>query len=161
MPGKECYHCRQWVDDKNKKTHNCWTTTEEKLTQDLSEELMEAWLRLRETAISFGEQRVYASHKSIMFSRKACYFFVRPHKSRLEICFFLGRKLKNPLVRKTHPSSKVKVGHIVHVIHRDEVESPLTDWLMEAYELPDKLKPKNKKTSRPVKKKSRGQSLSK
>jgi hypothetical protein len=42
--------------------------------------LLEAWERLRETATEFGEQRIYASHNSIMFSRKACYFCIRPKK---------------------------------------------------------------------------------
>jgi hypothetical protein len=27
----------------------------------------------------------------------------------------------------------------IHITHRDEVESPFTDWLLEAYDLPDKL----------------------
>ena len=89
MTGRECYHCHQWVEDKEE--HNCWTTTEENLTSDLSEDLMDAWERLRETATSFGEQRIYASHNSIMFSRKACYFFVRPKTKVLEVWFFLGR----------------------------------------------------------------------
>jgi hypothetical protein len=95
---------------------------------------MDAWQRLRETASAFGEQRIYASHKSIMFSRKSCYFFVRPRKKVLEVWFFLGRTLKSPIVRKTLQSSKVKVAHLVHVVHRDEVEAPLTDWLREAFD---------------------------
>ena len=134
MKGQECYHCKQIVLDKDKKSHDCWTTTEEKLTEHLPEDLLEAWWRIRETAMSFGEQRVYASHKSIMFSRKACYFFVRPQKKYLELCFFLGRTEKSSLIKKSHQTSKVKVGHITRVIHRDEVESPLTDWLKEAYD---------------------------
>jgi Domain of unknown function (DUF5655) len=126
-------------------------TTEENLTQDLSEDLIEAWERLRETAVSFGDQRIYASHHSIMFSRKACYFFVRPKRSYLEICFFLGRKLKDRRVRTAVQSSKVKFGHIIRVKHRDEVESPITDWLREAYHVSDKLRPKpgNAKRKKP------------
>ena len=98
MTGRECYHCKQWVEEGEK--HDCWTTTEGALTRDLSEDLQDAWERLRETAASFGEQRIYASHKSIMFSRKSCYFFVRPKKSFLEVCVFLGRPLKAPQVRR-------------------------------------------------------------
>ena len=135
--GRECYHCHQWVKDNE--PHDCWTTTEQALTAELSEDLMDAWERLRETACEFGEQRIYASHKSIMFSRKACYFFVRPKKKVLEIWFFLGRTLKAPLVRKTLQSSKVKVAHMVQVTHRDEVESPLTDWLKEAFDSSERL----------------------
>jgi len=61
MPGRECYHCHQWVEDKEK--HDCWTTTEKNLTSDLTEDLLDAWERLREAASEFGEQRIYASHK--------------------------------------------------------------------------------------------------
>ena len=100
---------------------------------------MDAWERLRESASSFGAQRIYASHHSIMFSRKSCYFFVRPKKSCLEICFFLGRNLKDPRVRNAVQTSKVKFGHIIRVKHRDEVESPITDWLKEAYDVSEKL----------------------
>lgn len=140
--GRECYHCRSWIAQKDLKTHDCWTTTEEKLTESLPEELREAWVRLRETATDFGEQRIYASHKSIMFSRRNCYFFVRPQKNRLEVCFFVGRKIQSPMVRKAVASSKLKVAHLVHVVHRDEVEAPLVDWLREAYEVSETLRAK-------------------
>jgi hypothetical protein len=72
MSGRECYHCKQWIEDGEE--HDCWTTTEAALTQELSDDLRDAWERLRETAVSFGDQRIYASHKSIMFSRNSCYY---------------------------------------------------------------------------------------
>jgi hypothetical protein len=139
MPGRECYHCKKWIEDGEE--HDCWTTTEEALTHDLSGDLRDAWERVRETAVSFGDQRIYASHKSIMFSRKSCYFFVRPKRNFLELCVFLGRTLKAAQVRRVDRASKSKVYHIIHIKHRDEVEAPITDWLREAYELSDALAP--------------------
>jgi hypothetical protein len=141
MAGRECYHCKQWVEEGEE--HDCWTTTEAALTRDLSEDLLDAWDRLRETAISFGDQRIYASHKSIMFSRKSCYFFVRPKKSFLEVCVFLGRSLRAPQVRRVDQTSKSKLAHFIRITHRDEVEAPITDWLREAYELSDALSKAN------------------
>jgi uncharacterized protein DUF5655 len=135
MAGRECYHCKQWIEEGH--AHDCWTTTEAALTRDLSEDLREAWERLRETAVSFGDQRIYASHNSIMFSRKSCYFFVRPKKNFLEVCVFLGRPIKAPQVRRTDQASKSKVVNIIQIRHRDEVEAPITDWLEEAYGLSD------------------------
>jgi hypothetical protein len=135
MAGRECYHCKQWIEEGQ--AHDCWTTTEAALTRDLSEDLRAAWERLRETAASFGDQRIYASHKSIMFSRSSCYFFVRPKRSVLELCVFLGRTLRAPQIRRVDRASKSKVAHIVHIKHRDEVEPPITDWLEEAYRLLD------------------------
>ena len=132
MAGHECYHCKQWVEEGE--AHDCWTTTEAALTADLSEDLKDAWERLRETAADFGDQRIYASHKSIMFSRAACYFFVRPKRKHLEVCIFLGRALRAPQVKRVDRASRSKTVHIVHVTHRDEVEPPITDWLREAYD---------------------------
>ena len=156
MAGRACFHCKQWVEQGE--PHDCWNTTEAALTADLSEDLRDAWERLRETAASFGGQRIYASHHSIMFSRKSCYFFVRPKKNHLELWMFLGRKLKAPQVRRVEPSSKTKFYHLIHIRHRDEVESPITDWLHEAYEFSDPVavarpKPRAKKVHAVAKKK--------
>ena len=137
MAGRECYHCKQWVEEGQ--AHDCWTTTEAALTQDLSDDLREAWERLRETAVEFGDQRIYASHSSIMFSRKSCYFFVRPKRTFLEVCVFLGRAVKAPQIRRVDRASKAKMVHMLRITHRDEVEAPITDWLREAYDLSDAL----------------------
>src|SRR5262245_32189490 len=132
MPSYVCYHCKETIEEGE--PHACWITTEAALTGDLSEDLKDAWERLRETAAEFGEQRIYASHHCIMFSRRACYFFVRPKRQALEVVIFLGRTVKAPQVRRTEPSSRTKIAHIIHVKHRDEVEAPITDWLREAYD---------------------------
>ena len=150
MRGHECYHCKQWVAAGE--PHDCWTTTEAALTRDLSEDLRDAWERLRDTAAEFGEQRIYASHNSIMFARKACYFFVRPKQKYLELVIFLGRVVKSPKIRSVVESSKTKRAHVIRITHRDEVEPPITDWLQEAYDVSESLSAKSatkrKRTSR-------------
>ena len=133
----ECYHCKTRVQPGE--FHDCWTTTEKALTEDLPDDLREAWERLREEGAALGEQRIYASGTCVMFSRKSCYFFVRPKRSYLEVCVFLDRRIKGPQVRRAEQKSKSKVVNILQIRHRDEVEAPITDWLREAYELPDKL----------------------
>jgi len=144
MKGHECYHCKQWIAEGE--PHDCWTTTEDALTRDLSEDLQDAYERLREAATDLGEQRVYASHSSIMFARKACYFFVRPKRNFLEAVIFLGRPIKAPQIKKIHESSRVKRAHVIHIKHRDEVEAPITDWLKEAYDFEPLAKAAAKKT---------------
>ena len=124
--------------------HDCWTTSEAALTRALPEEVRDAWERLRETAVDFGEQRIYASHKSIMFSRRVCYFFVRPRTKNLEVVIFLGRQVKDPRVKVAGRPSRTKVANILRITHRDEVEAPLTDWLREAYEMSEALSAKPK-----------------
>jgi hypothetical protein len=135
MRAHECYHCKQWIE--KDEPHDCWSTTEAALTKDLPEDLRDAYERLREAALELGVQRIYASHHSIMFSRKACYCFVRPKPKYLEVCIFLGRALNAPQIRSVLESSKIKRAHLLRITHRDEVEAPITDWLREAYELQD------------------------
>ena len=132
MKAHECYHCKQWVE--KDEPHDCWTTTEAALTKDLSEDLQDAYARIREGAVEFGEQRIYASGSCIMFSRTSCYFFVRPKRQWLELALFLPRALRSPLVRRVEPKSKVKHANIVRITHRDQVEAPLTEWMREAYD---------------------------
>ena len=67
-------------------------------------------------------------------SHYSCYSFVRPKRSFLEVCVFLGRSLKAPQVRRVDQSSRTKFVHVIQIRHRDEVEAPITDWLQEAYE---------------------------
>jgi hypothetical protein len=151
MASRQCYHCKEWVEEGE--PHDCWTTTEKALTHELSDDLQEAYERLRETAAAFGEQRIYASHHCIMFSRKACYFFVRPKRSALEVCLFLGRAVKAPQVRRATPSSKSKVANILRITHRDEVEPPITEWMREAYDSSDALSSRAPAKPEPAKRK--------
>lgn len=130
--GHECYHCGEWIPAGQ--AHDCWTTTESALTRELSEDLQDAYQRIREAAVEFGEQRIYASGTAIMFARKTCYFFVRPKRAYLETVIFLGRAVTSPLVKRVEDTSRVKRAHVLQIRHRDEVESPITDWLLEAYE---------------------------
>jgi uncharacterized protein DUF5655 len=143
MAGHECYHCKAWIEPGE--AHDCWTTTEAALTRELPEDLREAWERIRETAAEFGDQRIYASGKAIMFARTRCYFFVRPRVHSLEVCVFLGRTVKSPLIRRTDARSRTKVAHTIAITHRDQVEAPFTDWLQEAYDTSDALSAPPKK----------------
>jgi hypothetical protein len=149
MRAHECHHCKQWIEEDE--PHDCWTTTEAALTQDLPDELKDAWERLREAAVELGDQRIYASGTAIMFSRDSCYFFVRPRRGHLQVCIFLGRAVRAPQVRRVERKSRAKLANIVHITHRDEVEPPVTDWLREAYELPDTLAAREQKRSQPEK----------
>ncbi len=159
MAGHECYHCKQWVEADE--DHNCWTTTEAALTKDLSEDLREAYDRLRETAVEFGEQRIYASHHSIMFSRKVCCFFVRPRTKYLELWLMLGRAIKAPQVSSVMKGSSSKYANLVRITHRDEVEAPITTWMREAYDVHDELRKNARKGTKNTKKSTKKKSTKK
>ncbi len=122
-----------YLENKNGKIY-----TESELINGLDEDLRDAWQKLRAFAESLGNQRIYASVQTIMFSRKICYFYVRPKKKFLEIWIFLPRKIEG-LVAMQGPSKKEKYGNLFKVVHADQVEEPLTDWIREAFDFAPNL----------------------
>ena len=107
--------------------------TEAELVDALDEDLRDAWQKLRAFAADLGPQRIYASALTIMFSRKVCYFFVRPKKRFLEVWIFLPREIEG-LTTMRGPAKKVKYCNLFKLIHPDQVEPPLTDWIREAFD---------------------------
>jgi len=107
--------------------------TEAELIDGLDEDLRDAWQKLRAFAAGLGAQRIYASALSIMFARKVCYFFVRPKKTFLEVWIFLPREIEG--LRSMHgPTKKARYCNLFKLVHADQVEEPLTDWIREAFD---------------------------
>jgi hypothetical protein len=112
--------------------HEGMVVTEAYLTRELSDDLRDAWLKLRAFGASLAPERIYASHNCIMFSRKTCFFFVRPKKKWLEVWFFAGRAV--PGLKSMRGAKTIeKYSNFFKLEHADQVEEPLTDWLREAY----------------------------
>lgn len=129
---RECHLCLANIEDG--RDHVCVPLTESDLIKDLPEDFQDAFRELRRYAASLGEQKIYNNARAVMFSRKVCYMFVRPKKTYLELCFFLPRKEGSPSVSRVAPVSKTKFSHTVKLVHADQVESPLTGWIREAFE---------------------------
>lgn len=107
--------------------------TVEDMIRDLNEDFRDAWTKLKGFAVGLGDQRIYASAKAIMFARDVCYMFVRPKKSYLELVFFLNRKFEDPSFKSPYQVAKSKWAYTVRVLHQDQIEEPLTDWLRESF----------------------------
>ena len=107
--------------------------TEAALIDRLNEDLRDAWQKLRDFAAGLGPQRIYASALSIMFARKVCYFFVRPRKTFLEVWIFLPREIEG-LTSMHGPTKKARYCNLFKLVHADQVEEPLTDWIREAFD---------------------------
>ncbi len=108
-------------------------TSEAYLTQNLEDDLKDAWQKIRAFGESLGEQRIYASGRAIMFSRKICYFFVRPQKAYLEVVIFLRSQWPQSSFRSIKAVSKTKYGHTFRLVHSDQVEGDLTEAISQAY----------------------------
>lgn len=103
------------------------------LIENLEDDLKDAWQKIREFGESLGEQRIYASGRAIMFSKKVCYFFVRPQKTYLEVVIFLQRQKPSPAFKSSKAVSKTKFAHTFRLVHADQVEGELADAISEAF----------------------------
>jgi hypothetical protein len=112
-----------------------WKTSEFALTKHLDEDLQDAWKKLKEFSLSLGEQKMYASGKAIMFSKKTCFFFVRPQKTYLEVVIFLKDKSQIEGFKPSRAVSKTKYAHSFKLIHSDQVEGELTEAILRAFNL--------------------------
>jgi hypothetical protein len=110
-----------------------WNVTEAELIDGLDEDLRDAWRKLRAFAAGLGTQQIYASLQSIMFAKKVCYFYVRPRKTFLEVWIFLPREIEG-LISMHGPTKKVRYCNLFKVVHADQIEEPLTDWIREAFD---------------------------
>lgn len=110
-----------------------WRTTETALIENLNEDLIEAWEKIKSFSLNLGEQRVYASGKAIMFSKKTCFFFVRPKKSYLEVVVFLSSPKKLKTFKSVVAVSKAKYAHTFKLVHADQVEGELTEAIVESF----------------------------
>ncbi len=111
-----------------------YNTSESYLISPLEEDLKDAWAKIRAFGASLGEQRIYASGRAIMFSRKVCYFFVRPKKSYLETVIFLKQKTSPEIFKSIQSVSKTKLAHTFRLIHPDQVEGELTEAIRQAFD---------------------------
>ena len=113
-----------------------FNTSEPYLINPLDEDLKDAWFKIREFGASLGDektQRIYASGRAIMFSKKVCYFFVRPQKSYLEVVIFLSEPREDEFFRAVKAVSKTKYSHTFRLVHADQVEGELTEAIRQAF----------------------------
>ena len=111
-----------------------WLTTEVALTGHLTEELLEAWQKIRAFSLRLGDQRIYASGKAIMFSRKVCFFFVRPKATYLEVVILLNESRKLSGFKSARAVSKSKFAHTFRLEHPDQVEGELTGAIERSFQ---------------------------
>lgn len=104
-----------------------YNTSESYLTNNLNEDLKDAWLKIREYGESLGIQRIYASGRAIMFSNKVCCFFVRPKKTYLELVVILREQNEDGIFKTITEASKTKWAHTFKLIHADQIEGQLAE----------------------------------
>ena len=109
--------------------------SEAEQVREMSEDLRDAWLKLRAFANGLGEYKFHTSAKAMMFTRRLCYMFVRPKKAYLEVTFFSPDEIAHPQVAKATRVSKTRASNVFKLVHADQVEEPLTQWVRGAWDI--------------------------
>ena len=129
-----CKSCRGFFPIQEKESHACLVPSPESVMSELTETQFEIWEQFKLLVQEFSDYYCYASKRSVMFSRRVCFCFLRPRSKDIEIFFFLGRELDSSIINKVEKRSETKFAHRVILKHSERLEEPLTSWLHEAYE---------------------------
>ena len=135
MAGRECYHCKQWVEGRGARLLDDHRGGADAGSVRGPAGGLGAAARDRRRVRRAADLRV----PQLDHVLAQVLLLLRPAEEGLPRSLrVLGRALKAPQVHRVERASKSKVAHIIQIRHRDEVEPPITDWLQEAYEPPNR-----------------------
>lgn len=72
---------------------------------------------------------------AIIVSGRSTFLAVKPRRSYVEIEFLLDEEVAEFPIHKTVRVSKHKVAHFIKLETPDEIEGPVTRWILQAYRL--------------------------
>lgn len=84
---------------------------------------------------SIGPFRMTALKTMITFSLERNFGGLTITKNRMDLGFFLMRRLRHDRITRIEPLSPSKVAHHVDLSSPSDVDAELTEWLAEAYEV--------------------------
>ena len=114
--------------------HSCEITSVEKHLAKTSPELRATFEVLQAAMKRIGPYTTTALKTMITFSRDRNFGGLTVTKNRLDLGFFLTRRLQHSRITRVEPISPHKIAHHVNLYATSDVDAELVAWLREAYE---------------------------
>lgn len=128
----QCPECGRQFPRRTRE-HSCQVTTVESHLARTSPELRATFVTLQEALARIGPFKTTPLKTMITFSLERNFGGVTITKSRLDLGFFLARRLHHDRITRIEPLSPTKVAHHVDLISPSDVDAELVAWLAEAY----------------------------
>ncbi len=131
--GWQCPDCGR-VFVRRTREHSCDVTSIEKHLAKTSPELRATFEMLQAAMKSIGSYKTTALKTMITFSRDRNFGGLVVTKHRLDLGFFLTRRLQHSRITRVEPISPHKIAYHVNLCAPSDVDAELVAWLEEAYE---------------------------
>ena len=128
----QCPECGRQFPRRTRE-HSCQITTVESHLAKTSPELRATFAALQEALASIGPVKTTPLKTMITFSLERNFGGVTITKSRLDLGFFLTRRLHHDRITRVEQLSPTKVAHHVDLLSPSDVDAELVAWLAEAY----------------------------
>ena len=130
--GWQCPECGRSFARRTRE-HSCEITSIEKHLDKASPELRAAFEALQAAMRRIGPYQTNALKTMITFSRDRNFAGLTVTKNRLDLGFFLPRRLQHARITRVEPISPRKIAHHVQLHAPSDVDAELVAWLEEAY----------------------------
>lgn len=130
----QCSECGREFTRRTRE-HSCKVTTVESHLARASAESRATFVALQTAMANLGPFKTTALKTMITFSLERNFAGLTITKSRMDLGFFLGRRVQNGRITRIEPLSPTKVAHHVDLRSPSDVDAELVAWLAEAYEI--------------------------
>lgn len=127
-----CPHCRRQFKNRNQ-PHSCGQFSVEQLLEGKPQEMVELCGQFFDLILRCGKVVVAPTKTRILFKVRTVFSTVAVSKNWLDLVFVLGRRLKNPRVKKAQEEYPGIV-HFLRIEKTEDLDDDLTSWLQEAYD---------------------------
>lgn len=130
----QCPECGRQFPRRTRE-HSCQITTVESHLARTSPELRATFVALQQALASIGPFKTTPLKTMITFSLERNFGGLAITKSRIDLGFFLMRRLHHGRITRIEQMSPTKVAHHVDLSAPSDVDAELVAWLAEAYAL--------------------------
>ena len=131
--GWQCPDCGRRFRQRTRE-HSCAVSSAKSHLERTSPQVRAAYLKIERLLEGFGPVHIAPLKTMIVFSTDRSFAGVTFTKTRMDLGFFLTRRLGHARVHKVEQLSPRKLAHHVHVTRAAEVDSEIRGWLREAYQ---------------------------
>jgi hypothetical protein len=127
-----CPQCRRQFKNRNQQ-HSCGQFSVEQLLLGKPAEVIKMFDRLAQMIVACGDVLVAPTKARVVFKVRTVFATVGITRKWLDVVFVLGRRLKNPRIKKAQEEYPGIV-HFLRIEKPSDLDDALAGWLQEAYD---------------------------
>ena len=129
-----CPNCGRNFKNPNQ-SHTCVVIKPEDLLQKCKVNVLQIYERVNSVVRKLGIVQVDCSSSTINYKNDLTFLVLKPKKGRMDLEFFLTEEVNEFPVSHTFRVSRNRVGHVVSLEDKNEIDSQIIRWITKAYQV--------------------------